>query len=129
MKKKIYLEIGIALIVIVGLGVLYHYEETNFETYLADKFPSQGLSLGQVLSVQNDTSTRFLSQNIVIQFLTGDRKGETTTVVSQAVSSSTANNYLQISSGEKVLLARDNLSGFANEPYYITDRYRLPALF
>src|SRR5581483_8677486 len=106
-----------------------HYQETNFEAYLADKFPSEGLSLGQVVSVQNDTSTRFLSQHIIVQFLTGDMKGQTTTVLSQAVSSSTKNNYLQISAGEKVLLARDNLEGAAGSPYYITDRYRLPALF
>jgi uncharacterized membrane protein len=128
-RRQIYAEIALGLVVILGFWLFYHYEETNFETYLATKFPSQGLSLGLVVSVQNDTSTPFLSQNIVVQFLTGDMKGQTTTVLSQAVSSSTTNNYLQISPGEKVLLARDSLEGAANAPYYITDRYRLPALF
>lgn len=127
--KKIYIEIALALVVILGFWLFYHYEETNFEAYLAAKFPSEGLSLAQVMSVQNDTSTRFLSQNIVVQFLTGNMKNQTTTILSQAVSSSTGNNYLLISPGEKVLIARDNMSGFAGAPYYITDRYRLPALF
>lgn len=128
-RKRIYLEVVLALVVILGFWLCYHYEETNFEAYLAEKFPSQGLSLAQVVSVQNDTSTRYLSQTIIVQFLTGDLKGQTTTVSSQAVSSSTDNNYLLISSGEKVLLARDTMEGVMNEPYYITDRYRLPALF
>src|SRR5208283_5414854 len=116
MRKRIYIEIALALVVILGFWLFYHYEETNFETYLANNFPSKGLSLGQVVSVENDTSGRYLSQNIVIQFLTGSMKGETTTVLSQPASSSTSNNYFQISQGEKVLLARDNLSGYANEP-------------
>jgi uncharacterized membrane protein len=128
-RKRIYAEVALALVVVLGFGLFYHYGETNFETYLAEKFPSNGLSLGQVISVENDTSTLYLSQNIVVQFLTGDLKGQTTTVLSQAVSSSTKNNYLLISPGEKVLLARDNLEGVAGKPYYITDRYRLPALF
>ena len=128
-RKRVYLEITLALIVIVGFGLFYHYGETKFEAYLAEKFPSNGLSLGQVVSVQNDTSTIFLTQNIVVQFLTGDLKGQTTTVLSHAVSSSTANNYLLITPGEKVLLAKDTLEGAGNSPYYITDRYRLPALF
>lgn len=129
MKKRIYIEIAIALLVILGFLLSYHYEETNFEAYLAAKFPSNGLSLAQVVSVENNTSTQFLSQNIIVQFLTGSMKGATTTVLSKAVSSSTDNNYLLISPGEKVLLARDDLEGVPNEPYYITDRYRLPALF
>jgi len=128
-RKRVYIEIALAVIVVLGFGIFYHYGEMNFEAYLAEKFPSNGLSLAQVISVENDTSTQYLSQSIVVQFLTGDMKGQTTTVTSQAVSSSTSNNYLLISPGEKVLLARDNLSGFANEPYFITDRYRLPALF
>ncbi len=127
--KRIYIEIALALIVVAGFGLLYRYEETNFETYLANHFPSQGLSLGQVVSVQNETGGPYLSQNIVVQFFTGGMKGETTTVVSQSASSSTSNNYFQISQGETVLLARDNLSGYAGTPYYIVDRYRLPALF
>jgi uncharacterized membrane protein len=128
-RKRIYLEVALAVIVILGSWLCYRYEETNFEAYLAERFPSQGLSLAQVVSVQNDTSTQYLSQYIVVRFLTGDMNGETTTVLSQAVSSSTGNNYLLISSGEKVLLARDSIEGVANEPYYITDRYRLPAIF
>ena len=128
-RKWIYLEIALALVVILGFWLCYRYEETNFEAYLAEKFPSQGLSLAQVISVQNDMNTQFPSQNIGVRFLTGMMKGETTTILSQAVSSSTGNNYLLISSGEKVLLARDNLEGVINEPYYITDRYRLPAIF
>lgn len=127
-RRRIYIEIALAVAVVAGFLFFYHYEETNFETYLANKFPSEGLSLAQVVSVQNDTSTQFLSQNIVVQFLSGGMKGETTTVVSQAVSSSTKNNYLLIAPGEKVLLARDNLEGYATAPYYITDRYRLPIL-
>ena len=127
-RKRIYLEVALALIVILSFWFFYHYEETNFETYLAQKFPSQGLSLAQVISVKNDTNTRYLSQSIVVQFLTGNMKDQTTTVTNEAVSSSTDNNYLLISSGEKVLLARNNLESVMNEPYYITDRYRLPAL-
>jgi len=128
-RQRIYAEIAIVILVVAGFGLFYQHEETNFEAYLADKFPSQGLSLGQVVSVQTDTSTQFLSQTLVVEFLTGDLKGETTTVLSQAVSSSTKNGYLLVSQGEKVLLARDNLEGAAAGPYYITDRYRLPALF
>lgn len=128
-RKKVFLEIALALLVLLGFGLFYHYGETNFETYLAEKFPSQGLSLAQVISVENDTSTQYLSQTIVVRFLVGDMKGQTTTVSSQAVSSSTSNNYLLISPGEKVLLARGSLDGIATQPYYITDRYRLPALF
>jgi uncharacterized membrane protein len=127
-RRRIYVEITLAVAVIAGLLLFYRYEETNFETYLADKFPSQGLSLARVVSVQNDSSTQFLSQNIVVQFLSGDMKGQTTTVLSQAVSSSTKNNYLLIAPGETVLLARDDLEGYVTAPYYITDRYRLPIL-
>lgn len=128
-RKRAYIEIALAVIVVLGFGIFYHYGETNFEAYLAEKFPSNGLSLAQVVSVQNDTSTLYLSQNIVVQFLTGNTKGQTTTVSSRVVSSSTSNDYLLISPGEKVLIARDNLDSFPGSPYYITDRYRLPALF
>ena len=89
-RKRIYLEVALAIVVVLGFGFCYRYEETNFETYLAEKFPSQGLSLAQVVSVQNDISARYPSQTIVVQFLTGSIKGQTTTVSSQAVSSSTA---------------------------------------
>ena len=36
-RKRIYLEIVLALVVILGFGLLYQHEETNFETYLAAK--------------------------------------------------------------------------------------------
>ncbi len=126
-----YIEISLAIIVVLGFGIFYHYGETNFETYLAEKFPSNGLSLGQVISVKenSDAALTHPIYAVTVQILSGPDKGSTTTVTDQSVSSSTANNYLKLSPGEKVLLAKDTLSGYAGEPYYITDRYRLPALF
>src|ERR1700690_1415932 len=108
-RKKFYLEIALAAAIILCASIFYHYEENNFEAYLADRFPSQGLSLAQVISVNNgsvvtDSGTSYITQDIIVQFLTGDMKGQTTTVSSRSSqASSTSNNYLQIEPGEKVL--------------------------
>ena len=128
-RKRVYLEIALALVVILGFGLFYHYEETNFEAYLTQKFPSEGLSLAQVVSIQTvSTGTAPTAETIVVQFLTGDGKGQTTTVTEQAVTTSTENSYLHPSPGDKILLARNTLEGLAGEQYYITDSYRLPSL-
>jgi len=128
-KRRIYIEIALALVVSLGFWLFYHYEENNFETYLAQNFPSQGLSLGQVVSTQTTTtSTAPATETIVVQFLMGDEKGQTTTVTEQAITTSTENSYLHPSPGDKVILARNTLEGLAGEQYYITDSYRLPSL-
>ncbi len=128
-RKRVYLEIALALVVILGFWFFYHYEESNFEAYLAQKFPSQGLSLGQVVSIQTvSTGTAPTSEVITVQFLTGDNKGQTTKVTEQAITTSTENSYFHPSPGDKILLARNTLDGLATEQYYITDTYRLPPL-
>lgn len=129
-RKRTYLEITLALIVLFGFLLFYQYQENNFEAFLAQKFPSNGLSLGQVISIQANAgaANSYLSEDIVVQFLTGDLRGRTTTITQQAISTTTENTYIRPAPGDKVLLARGTTSGIINQPYYITDRYRLPAL-
>jgi len=123
-KKRIVIEFLVALAVIAGFFLLYHYEETNIETSLANTFPSSALALGQVVSTDPATNV------VTVAVLTGADKGQTITVTQQPVSSSsTASNYLPYLPGEKVILAKDSLGGVTGESYYITDRFRLPMLF
>jgi uncharacterized membrane protein len=128
-RKRIYIEIALALVVVLGFWLFYVYQEANFETYLAEKFPSQGLSLGQVVSVQTvSTGTAPSAEVVTVQFLMGNSKGQTTKITEQAITTSTENSYLHPSLGDKVLLAKNALDGLAGEQYYITDSYRLPSL-
>jgi len=129
-KKRIAIEVGIAVFAIAALSLLYSVYENNIDAYLAQAYQTQALSLGQVVSVENvETSTdAYPVYNVVVQFLVGPNANTTTTVTDQPVSTSTINNYLKLVPGEKVLLAKDALGGFAGQPYYITDRFRLPVL-
>jgi uncharacterized membrane protein len=129
-RRKIYLEVAIAVIVIAGCFTWYRYQETNFEAYLATTFPSQSITLGQVVSVIQSTSTttQYPQYAVTVNLLTGKDIGRTTTVTSQSVSSSTINSYLKLVPGEKILLAQNTLDGVTGESYYITDRFRLPML-
>src|SRR5258708_515935 len=127
-KQRIFVEIALALILIGGFVVLYHYRGDNFEAYLAGRFPTNGLRLARVMAVSENTDiiSSYTTQNVVIQFFTGDLKGQTTTGQQRLVSSSTQNSYLRLGVGEKVLVARS--ADFTNETFYVTDRYRLPQL-
>lgn len=129
-RKRIYLEILIALAVIVGAYAVYQWQENNFDAYLANAFPSPTLALGQVVSVQLNINpaNAYPIYDVAVKFLTGASQGQTTTVVDEGFSSSTATNYLPFAPGEKVILAPSTLSGYAGQEYFITDRFRLPAL-
>ncbi len=129
-RKRIYVEVIVAVAVVIAISLVYRYEENNIEIYLAETFPSQALTLGQVVSAQNnqDIVASRPIYSVTVLFLTGSDKGATTTVADQPVSSSTVNSYLKLVPGEKVLLAKDTLDSFPGAPYYITDRFRLPML-
>lgn len=129
-KKKFLFEIGVAALAVAILSVLYLAFENNIDAYLAQAYQSQAISLGQVVSVENVTNPTeaYSSYSVVVQFLTGPNVDTTTTVTDQPLSSSTVNDYFKLVPGEKILLAKDTLDGFAGQPYYITDRFRLPVL-
>lgn len=128
--KNFYIEVAIAIVAVAGCWLAYRYEENNIERYLATTFPSSALSLGQVVVVQQstDTALAYPTYAVTVRFLTGGQKDTTTTITSRSVSSSTANDYLKLSPGEQVLIAKDSLDSFPGAPYYITDRFRLPML-
>ncbi len=125
-----YLEIALAVIVIVGCSLLYRAEETNIDAYLATTFPSPAISLGEVISVSPATGTigAYPTSHVSVLLLTGMDTGTTTQITSQSGDSSVKNSYLQVVPGEKVLLAKDDMSRSGGESYYITDRFRLPAI-
>jgi uncharacterized membrane protein len=127
-RRQTYVEVAIFIVLIIGAYIFLRYQETNLEVYFAEKFPSQGLVLGQVMKIEPSTGTpaSYLVQDITVKFLTGEHKGEETVTRNQLSSTSTANKALELVPGEKVLLTQS--SDFTNQPYYITDRYRLPAL-
>lgn len=129
-RKRIYMEVLIAIIAVAAISIVYHHQENNIEIYLAEKYPSQALTLGQVVSTEqnNDIQSDRPIYKVSVLLLTGSDKGQTITVSDRLVSSSTANSYLKLAPGEKVLLGKDMLESFPGAPYYITDRFRLPML-
>ena len=129
-KKRLYIEVAVAIAIVIAVSLAYRYEESNIEIYLAERFPSQALTLGQVVSTEanQDISSARPIYNVSVLLLTGDDKGQTIIVIDRPVSSSTMNSYLRLTPGEKVLLAKDTLESFPGAPYYITDRFRLPML-
>lgn len=129
-RKRIYIEVVIAILVVAAISIAYRYEENNIEIYLAEHYPSQALTLGQVVSTEanQDIQSDRPLYNVSVLLLTGGDKGQTVTVADRPVSSSTANSYLKLVPGEKVLLAKDTLESFPGAPYYITDRFRLPMI-
>ncbi|MBM3256988.1 MAG: YibE/F family protein [Candidatus Liptonbacteria bacterium] len=129
-RKRIYIEILIAIVIVAAISIVYLYQENNIEIYLAEKYPSQALTLGQVVSTEqnNDIQSDRPIYNVSVLLLAGSDKGQTITVSDRLVSSSTTNSYLKLVPGEKVLLGKDTLESFPGAPYYITDRFRLPML-
>ena len=134
--RRRYLEVVTAILILGAAYLIYTSQESRIDTYLAKTFPSSVLSLGQVLSVQPFATS---STNIggapgpesylaTVRFLTGANIDTTTTVIDQSLTSSTAENYLPYQPGEDIMLAPSTLEGYAGQQYYITDRFRLPAL-
>ncbi len=114
--------------VVFGFWLFYRYEGTSFEAYLATRFPSEGLSLAQVVSVKTSTTNGVAGEIITANILTGADSGKTTSITEQSITTSTENSYLHPMVGDKVLLARDAMEGIINEPYYVADIYRFPEL-
>ena len=118
--------IGFVVLVTIFLftGSRYDY----LQTMLANLFPSDNVLLVKVISVQEEktafNNTPSWVDTIQAQFLTGSAKGQEITIHDQGLE--TADPAQKVKAGETIIVAKN--TDFQGDSYYMTDRYRLPAL-
>jgi uncharacterized membrane protein len=132
-RKRTLLELTLALVIITSGYIFYRAEETNIAVWFENTFPHQTLILGQVVSVSTASSTlagktAYPIYDISVRILTGAHANETTMVIDEGLTSSTAGTYIGYAPGETVILAPATLQSYSGVAYYITDRFRLPSL-
>ncbi len=131
MKKSFPRLFWLAAIGFLVIGTLVLFTGSRYdhlETLLARSFPSEDVLLAKVTGVQEATTTiagiSSWVDTLQIQFLTGSIAGQTAAIHNQGTIHT--DPAQKVRPDETIIVAKNN--GFEGDPYYMTDRYRLPAL-
>ncbi len=120
--------IGFVVLILTFLFTGSRYD--SIQVLLAGLFPSDNVLLAKVVSIQEaainteSTSTASVLDTVQIQFLTGTIRGQEETIHNSLLQ--TADPRQKVHVGETIIVARN--TDFQGDRYYMTDRYRLPAL-
>lgn len=102
---------------------------SSLQAFLVEYFPSSHAFLGKVIAVQEEikeiNSAPYWIQTLRIRFITGALQGEESELHNQGKQN--ADPSQKVSEGETIVVAKNQ--DFQGDEYYMTDRYRLPALF
>ncbi|HTY39982.1 MAG TPA: YibE/F family protein [Candidatus Paceibacterota bacterium] len=129
-KRLPYL-IRLVIIGAVGLATISLFIGSGsdlVQIWFANLFPSDNVLVAKVVSVQEatagvDPATAWLD-TVGIKFLTGSGRGQQTIIHDRGLS--TADPAQRVRVGETIIVAKN--TDYQGDAYYMTDRYRLPAL-